>query len=352
MKNIALLVAVATVSFSLLSSCNKEDMGDMPMDKKIDYPAAYVVNGESATVSVIKLSDNTISETFDIMNPGGNMVMWPHHIYGYKNNLAIGVPGMDLSAGHSGGMAGMKGRILIMDAVKGTIVKDIETPAMNHNAVYSPDGTEIWTTQMAADGKVLVYDANTYAIKNTIIVGKDPAEVTFSTDGTKAYVCNGGSGTVSVINPSSKTVATTLTVGEDPVGAWPARDGKMYVDNEASETISVIDVDSNTVDETIDLGFMPGYAAYNALKNELWVTDPKNGKVHYWKWDNGMNMWMHSGAFVAGSGAHAIVFTQDGNTAYVTNQESNTVSIINVSSHVVTKTLNVGKKPNGILIKM
>lgn len=353
MKNRATLVAIATtISLTVLSSCSKDDMGNMPMGKNIDYPAAYVVNGESATVSVIKLSDNTVSETFDIMNSGGNMVMWPHHIYSHQNHLAIGVPGMDLSAGHSGGMAGMKGRILIMDAVKGTVLKDIETPAMNHNAVYSPDGTEIWTTQMAMDGKVLVYDANTYAVKNTIAVGEGPAEVTFSMDGTKAYVCNGGSGTVSVINPSTKSVVATLTVGDDPVGAWPATNGKMYMDNEASQTISVIDVATNAVTETISLGFMPGYAAHNASKNELWVTDPMNGKVHYWNWDNGMSMWMHAGVFDAGAGAHAIVFTQDGNIAYVTNQESNTVSVVNVSSHAVTKTLNVGKKPNGILIKM
>jgi len=352
MKNIAFFVAIAAVSFTTLSSCNKDDKGDMPMDKNIDYPAAYVVNGESATVSIIKLSDNTVSETFDIMNSSGNMIMWPHHIYSHQDHLTIGVPGMDLSAGHTGGMAGMKGRILILDAKKGTILKDIETPAMNHNAVYSPDGTEIWTTQMAMDGKVLVYDATTYAVKNTISVGEDPAEVTFSMDGTKAYVCNGGSGTVSVISPSAKTVVATLTVGDDPVGAWPAGNGKMYVDNEASQTISVIDVATNTVSETVSLGFMPGFAAHNASKNELWVTDPMNGKVHYWTWDNAMSMWMHAGVFNTGAGAHAIVFTQDGNTAYGTNQESNTVSVINVSSHAVTKTLNVGKKPNGLVIKM
>ncbi len=34
MKNIAFLVAIAAVSFTTLSSCNKDDKGDMPMDKK------------------------------------------------------------------------------------------------------------------------------------------------------------------------------------------------------------------------------------------------------------------------------------------------------------------------------
>jgi len=52
MKNRATLLAIATtISLTVLSSCSKDDMGDMPMGKNIDYPAAYVVNGESATVS-------------------------------------------------------------------------------------------------------------------------------------------------------------------------------------------------------------------------------------------------------------------------------------------------------------
>ncbi len=199
-----------------------------------------------------------------------SMPMWPHHVYYHNTNgahhLAVGVPGMDLSAGHAGGMAGMKGKILLLDAVKGTITKELEVPAMNHNATYSPDGSEIWTSQMENSGKVLVYDATTYALKNTIAVGKQPAEVTFSPDGAKAYVANGGDNTLSVINPATKAVMATIPVGADPVAAWIGYDGKMYVDNEEGQTISVIDITSNTVVQTINLGFMPGSAAHNAAK--------------------------------------------------------------------------------------
>ncbi|WP_256371157.1 hypothetical protein [Flavobacterium sp. Sr18] len=42
----------------------------------------------------------------------------------------------------------------------------------------------------------------------------------------------------------------------------------------------------------------------------------------------------------------------DGNTAYVTNQIATAVSITNVTNHTVTKTINVDKKPNGVVIKM
>lgn len=344
MNNKIIITVALVMLYAFLPSCKKQNMDDIP-EKNIDYPAAFVVNGESSTISVIKLSNNTVSDSIEIMGSGANMIMWPHHIYIHQNHLAIGVPGMDLSLGHTGGMPGMKGRVVIMDATKGTILQNFETPFMNHNAVYSPSGTEIWTTQMDASGKILIYDASTFALKSTINVGDDPAEVTFSLDGTKAYVCNGGSNTVSIINPSTKAIIATINVGNDPVGAWPAANGKMFVDNEASGTISVLDVAGNNVVATINLGFMPGYAAFNSSTSELWVTDPTAGKVAYYL-DMGGNVWMKHGEFTVGAGAHAIGFY--GSYAYVTNQMANTVSVINPVSHTVVKTLNVGIKPNGI----
>jgi len=327
------------------------------MEKDISYPAAYVVNGESNTLSVIRLSDNTVSETVELAGTMGGMsnMMWPHHIYhkasAAGHQLAIATPGMDLSAGHTGSTAGMTGSIMIVDAVKGTMIKEIEVPVMNHNAVFSPDGKELWTSQMSHEGKVLVLDAQTYAIINTIVVGSEPAEVTFSADGSKAYVANGRSDDLSIIDPVTKQVITTLAVGDNPVAAWVGFDGKMYVDNEDGQTVSVIDVASNSIVQTIDLGFMPGSVAHNPLKKELWVTDPDGAKVHFWNWNAAQNKWVHGGLFAAGAGAHAVAFTTDGNTAYVTNQLAESVSLINVVNHSKIKDVAVGKKPNGVVLK-
>lgn len=347
-----MVVAIAATAL-FMSSCKKKD-NMTAVEKNINYPAAYVVNGESSTISVIKLSTNTITDSIELMGTGGSMIMWPHHIYHHQNadmhHMTIGVPGMDLSAGHSGGMPGMTGSVVVMDAVTGMILKNLQVPVMNHNAVYSPDGSEIWTSQMDMAGKVLVYNASTYALKNTINVGMEPAEVTFSADGSKAYVCNGMDNSVTIINPSTKAVITTINVGMNPVGAWPSSIGKMFIDNEDGQTISVIDVASNTNVVTIMLNFKPGYAAYNSTLNELWVTDATNGKVVYYR-DMGANTWMKHGEFATGADAHAIVFTTAGDIAYVTNQGANTVSVINASTHTKLKDIPVGKKPNGIVLK-
>ena len=147
-----------------------------------------------------------------------------HHIYAspVNNELSIAVPGRDLSAGHGGSMVNIKGMVMVLDANKGIVIKDVQLPAMNHNAVFSPDGKEIWTPQMEINGKILVYDARTYKLKNTVRVGNDPAEVAFSADGLKAYVSNGSSDDVSVINPTNKAIIATIPVGDEPVAALQA----------------------------------------------------------------------------------------------------------------------------------
>ncbi len=324
----------------------------------INYPAAYVVNAEGNSLSVIDLASQQVKETISFgeasMSHSGtmtDMVMWPHHIYlspdGSK--LGVGVPGMDLSAGHAGGTSGMKGRVLLVNPKTGVTTTSHQTPAMNHNAVFSPDGSEVWTSQMTEVGKVLVYNAASMSLKNTIDVGMEPAEVTMSANGQYAFVCNGLSNTVTVIKVADKSVVKTIPVGEDPVGAWPGADGKMYVDNEKGQSISVIDVATLSVLETVKLGFTPGYAAYHPTRNELWVSQASPGnKVAIFERMN--NAWMKMGEVITGLDAHAIAFTKDGNTAYITNQAAATVSVVDVKTRMKKQDIAVGKKPNGVVL--
>lgn len=361
------LLVVALLPLLSLSGCMNMDHSDSAQPElNITYPAAYVVNAESNSLSVIDLATQQVKETISFgdasMSHSGNMnmadmVMWPHHIYlspdGSK--LGVGVPGMDLSAGHAGGMAGMKGRVLLVDPRTGATTVNQQTPVMNHNAVFSSDGSEIWTSQMSETGRVLVYNAATMALKNTIAVGMEPAEVTMSSNGGRplpqyAFVANGMSNTVTVINVADKLVVKTIPVGEDPVGAWPGVDGKMYVDNEKGQSISVIDVATLSVVETVKLGFTPGYAAYHPTRNELWVSQAGTGnKVVIFERMNGG--WMKMGEVITGLDAHAIAFSKDGNTGYITNQGAATVSVIDVTKRTKINDIAVGKKPNGIVLK-
>lgn len=348
MKNIfsKITLIVIAISTFLISSCMKHDAAHPMLN--IDYPAAYVVNGTSNDVSVIKLSDNSVSETISL-----NGATFPHHIYlnPTKTKLAVAITATDLSAGHAshnGSVAGLK--VQIVDAITGMIDKEISLSKLPHNAIFNSSGTELWIGQMdTIQSQILIYKTTDWTLQNTINVGKGLSEVTFSNDGTMAFACNTSDGTVTLIDANSKTIHTTLTVGAGPVGAWSGSNNKMYVDNELSKTISEISVSGMNVTTTINLGFKPGYVAFHTASGELWVSDATNGKVVYYKVIGGI--WTLQGNITTGADAHAIAFNNDGTKAFVTNQGAGNISVIDVATHTVIKTITVGSKPNGIVLK-
>lgn len=331
------------ILFALFNACSD---GDNPI-LNITHPAAFIVNGASNTISIIDLTDDTKVE--DI---GLNGAKFPHHIYlsPDKSKLAVAITGLDLSGGHGGGHTGGGGyKVQILNAVTGVIEKEIALSKLPHNAVFSPSGAELWIPQADTPSHVVIYNTADWTKLTEITVGHLTSEVTFASDGSKVYAANTDEGSVSVINPITKTVEADISVGIAPVGAWPAKNGKMYVDNETSKTISEIEVATNLVIATINLGFKPGYVAYNELHAELWVSDAENGKVVYYKLVAGV--WTKNGEIATGADAHAIVFTADESKAYVTNQGAGNVSVIDLTTHSKIKDILVGSKPNGIALK-
>ncbi len=339
----------------LLASCNHMDMAHK---LNITHDAAYIVNAETNSLSVIDLTDNTVVHEIRLGASGGEHgathaggFSFPHHLSlnNAKTRLAIGVPNMDLSAGHGAGHSGEKGNIVLVDAITGEILKVIDLPKPNHNAIFSPDDTEIWTSQMEENGKVLVYDAQTYTLKNTIMVGKMPAEVTFSFDGKTAFVANGEDNTVTAINVANKNVIKTIAVGLTPVGAWTGTDNRNYVDNEDGKSVSIIDENLNIVN-TINIGFTPDYVAYIPHNQEVWVTSGTENKVFVYVLQAGVYTKTNEIAMPAGT--HAIAFNRDYSLAYITNQKSASVTILNVNAKTKVKDISVGQKPNGIVLKI
>ncbi len=351
MKNqkIKILLAAVIVTTFTFFSCRKDKVEETPAPTSTDitYPALYVVNGTANNISVVELATNAVKRTLNLNNAS-----YPHHVYlnPDKKFIAVAITAKDLSGGHGGHGVGGATKVMILDAVTGEIHHEISTMHLPHNAAFNISGTELWIPQAdTVQGTVLVYSASDYTLINTINVGKAPSELTFSYDGSMAFVANTMDATVTMIDPASKAIMATIPVGMDPVGAWPAPNGKMYVDNETDMTLSEIDVMNATVTSTITLGFIPGYVAYSTHHTELWVSDATNGKIVFF--ENVGGTWTLAGNFITGANAHAIVFNSDGTKAYVSNQGANTVSVIDVINHVKLQDITVGGKPNGMTIK-
>jgi len=100
---------------------------------------------------------------------------------------------------------------------------------------------------------VLVIDQATNKIARTIEVGRGPVGVAVNAAGSRVYVTNGVSDTVSVIDGVTQTViGSPIAVGAYPEGIVVNPSGStVYVANGGNNSISVINTATNTVDDTI-----------------------------------------------------------------------------------------------------
>lgn len=398
MKKIKFIVLCATIYVVILASCTKNGGFNNPDNNPANYDALYVVNRADNSLSVINLTTDKVLKTLNLGSSGtmmgGGMMngnstfnnMYPYHISlsPDKSKLAITEPGMDFGGGYemmqattsSGGMSGMggmgsnnyhhhngnsttditdimqmQGNILILDAISGDLIKAITLEGMPYDAVFSPDGKELWTALMMPVGKVKVFDSDsyTYTLLNTITVGNMPAGVAFSDDGKKVFIANGISGSVTVIDAVTKLVIDAIVSPPGTVGAFPGMHGMMYTDNEKTHTVDIINSMTNMMSDSIHLGFLPGTVSIDSIMNQMWVSDPNGAKIHYWTQTG--NNYLYGGYVSVGSGANSIIFSKNGKTCYVTNHSDNSVSVIDVTGLKEIMRIPVGKNPNGLIIR-
>ena len=113
---------------------------------------------------------------------------------------------------------------------------------------------------IAVDYEVLpaVVDAAAGTVVASVPVGTSPMGVVVNPEGTRAYVANAASGTVSVIDTATDAVIATVPVGAGPYGLAVTPTGKyVYVANSNSDTVSVIETAAHTVIATLPVGISP-----------------------------------------------------------------------------------------------
>ncbi|CAN7469120.1 YncE family protein [Pseudomonas sp. LjRoot277] len=168
----------------------------------------------------------------------------------------------------------------------------------------SPDGTRAYVSNWSSH-TVSVIDTATHRVLTHIPVGNRPWGVTVSPDDARAYVCNFGSHTVSVIDTATNQVLTTIPVGNSPYGIAVSPDGsRAYVCNSQSNTVSVIDTATDQVLTNIPVESHP----------------------------------------------LGIAVSPDGTRAYVTNYTSYTVSVIDTATDRVLTNIPVEILPSGIAV--
>jgi YVTN family beta-propeller protein len=243
----------------------------------------------------------------------------------------------------------------------------------------SPDGSTIYVINTfdgytSAHGRVTVVSASTGDIVKTVTVGKEPQGVAVSPDGSRLYVANASDWTVSVIATATNEVTDTIPLvvtpggigGYQPLHLVVSPDGsRVYVANHSGPWgLTVIATDSNTVIDA--LGFFDLYGPTPPNRNLLGgydvVFSPDGGALAVSSPNsNGPNTGKVSFIDPASNTITSVVtdlnfpygmaFSPDGSRLYVANNDpSGTVSVISMDTHTVINVVTVGNSPTGLSV--
>ncbi len=142
-----------------------------------------------------------------------------------------------------------------------------------------------------------------------------------------AYVSNGGSNTVTVLDLVYLRQDRTLQVGINPtnLAANPVIN-EIYVANTQSGTVSVIDAESNRIVATIPVHHLPSFISVDPTGHRAYVANTGSNTVSVLDLDRRRQI------AVAGTGEQpgVVRISADGRSLVVTNRGGNSVSIFDV----------------------
>ncbi|WP_234530248.1 Ig-like domain-containing protein [Paenibacillus pseudetheri] len=212
-----------------------------------------------------------------------------------------------------------------------------------NSAAINPDKTQVFVTNRL-DNTVSVIDPVTDTVSTTLAVGKDPNGVAFNRDGSKAYVANKFDGTLSVINTRTLEVVDVIAAPGEPVAMVVIGD-KLYVTRHEAGMVSVVDMLSDSVISEISVGQRPFGLSVNAAGTKIYVAnqghEQQPGSVSIIDTATGVK----EADVTLGKETSATEVSPDGSKVYAVNTYDNTLSVINTATLEVESTISVGGNP-------
>ncbi len=217
-------------------------------------------------------------------------------------------------------------------------------PESPHNILLSPDGRFLYVNLIAA-GMVEKFDAHTFARLGEVRVGRNPAQLVVTEDGSTLYVSNFDQVLFErfILRVDAGSMTVTDTVSSDtlkaPHSLALSRDEKkLYVANASGDNISEIDLVNLRVERTIQIspGLVPigkpRYEPYHVLLSEdgkrLYVSCRLAGDVRVIDIESGEVI----DSVATGKRPQIIALEPGGGRLWVPHQGDNTVAIVDVES--------------------
>ncbi len=318
--------------------------------KNAEGPFIYVANEGDGTISVI--SQETLEVVRTVMLEG-----MPHNV----NTDPLGR--YFFATNHEGEEeeseeheAGHIPYLRILDAKSHKLLSSIPMADMAAHAVPSKDGKYVFVSREGGSTIVKV-GLEDFRITRIFNVGKAPHGFVLSSDNNYIYSPNMKSDDISILDlKTGKEERINITSGgsscETPVAMGIKEDG-LYSFVTCGRSFDVYKIDNLRKKAAgrvaFETGEFPGpiQTPVHPGGEYLYVPDMRHGVVH----KISIEPFKLVKDIHVGAGAHGIAYSQDSKTAFVTNTWEDTISVIDLETDTVTKTIRVGREPNGIAVE-
>ncbi|MBN1447103.1 MAG: hypothetical protein JXA28_04170, partial [Bacteroidetes bacterium] len=270
-------------SFFLVTACSEDDSGTTPVIPKDSPRTLYILNEGSFQRSNASLS---------MYLPDSNRVI--NDVFKNAAGRALGDVGNSLTV-HDGKLwivVNNSNRIEVLNLEDNSFVRSIECPegASPRHIVFDDAGTGYISNLYR--NSVSVYDPASGSFTAEIPVGLNPEGLALSNG--RLYVANSGFGadrSVSVIDPATKQVERTLTVGDNPTTLLPLGDNGIAVlctgayndfndpNDDTPGKLFIIDTQERAVVDSLELGGHPMRLARDE-SGHLYTVDGSITRIH------------------------------------------------------------------------
>ena len=170
------------------------------------------------------------------------------------------------------------GAVLSTIALPSAPTAVVVSPVPNQNRAYVAMSSGVAVIDTASN---TVVDLNTTTTTVDVIkVGSGPSALAINPTGTRLYVSNGSSNTVSVVDLTTNKEISKVTVGLQPSGLAVSPDGtRLYALNKSGDKLTVINTANNQVLGSTKVGNSPRYVVLSPIGQQIYVTNYGSGTV-------------------------------------------------------------------------
>ncbi|MFQ5718992.1 MAG: cytochrome D1 domain-containing protein [Acidobacteriota bacterium] len=310
-----------------------------------------VLNKSEATASLIDLSRGETVATV----PTGN---GPHEV-------AVSPDGTTAIATNYGTRDAPGSTLTVIDVPHARVVRTIDLGEYHrpHGVQWLADGKQVVVTSEESH-KLLTVDVGRGKVTATADTGQETSHMVCVTpDGTRAFVANIGSGSVSVIDMATGKRLSAIETGDGAEGITVSPDGtQVWVTNRGADTVTVLDAHSLDVLKELPSSSFPIRAKVTPDGRHALVSNARSGEVavfdtHTLEEVRRISMKLDAAdtegrlfghRFGDSSVPIGILIRPDGKVAYVANANADIISIIDLTTWKTAGVLHPGREPDGM----